>query len=142
MTPQEIYDTVAMALIAQGRPSAVDGDGRINCVYAAPDGARCAVGHLMNDEEINAYGNFEGDISALLKCDEWRGGRMRPLFHDEGYFLKDLQHDHDTYVGLTDEWLDRWKQAMRDTARRYDLNDAVLNESGPVMAAETNEAVS
>jgi hypothetical protein len=44
--------------------------------------------------------------------------------------------------GDTDDWLDRWKQEMRDMARRYDLNDAVLGEAGPVMAAEMSEAVS
>jgi hypothetical protein len=126
MTLQKIFDTVAQALMAQGRPSVIDGNGRINCVYAAADGARCAVGHLMNEDELNTYGNFDGDIFALLnRCNSWG---MRPLFREYAAFLRELQHPHDTPSG-GDDWLDCWKQLMRDVARIHSLSDAVLDNA-------------
>jgi hypothetical protein len=65
----------------------------LTCAYAAPDGCRSAVGHLINDGEVNAYGEFQGNIFELLKRDGFGG-----------------------------------KNVMRDVARVYYLNDALLSE--------------
>jgi hypothetical protein len=46
----------------------------------------------MNDHELNAYGEFQGNIFALLKRDDF-GSRnaMRPVFHLLTDPLKELQ---------------------------------------------------
>jgi hypothetical protein len=77
MTLQEIYDTVARVLIAQGRPSVTDGWSKngpvVTCAYASPDGCRCAIGHLMNYYEVNAYGKFQGAAEGSGRVG-WRHG--------------------------------------------------------------------
>lgn len=47
MEAQEIFDTVAKHLATQGRRAV--GEGR--CLYRTEDGAKCAVGCLISDEE-------------------------------------------------------------------------------------------
>jgi hypothetical protein len=86
--------------------------------------------HLMNDHELNAYGEFQGNIFELLKRDDFRAKNvMRPLFHIHAHLLRDLQLAHDRPIGEPDDWMNRWKELMRDMARRYNLNDAVLSEA-------------
>jgi hypothetical protein len=48
--------------------------------------------HLMNDHELNAYGEFQGNIFELLKRYDF-GSRnaMRPVFHLLTDLLKELQ---------------------------------------------------
>ncbi len=50
MTPQEIFDTAVGGVLKQGHPS-VAADG--SCVYRDPDGAKCAAGFLLTDEEAS-----------------------------------------------------------------------------------------
>jgi hypothetical protein len=54
-------------------------------------------------------------------------GGIRPLFRENAAFQRDLQHAHDTPSG-GDDWLLHCKKEMRDLARNYHLNDAVLSE--------------
>jgi hypothetical protein len=84
----------------------------------------------MNDHKLSAYGEFQGNIFELLKRDDFGGKNvMRPLFHIHGHFLRDLQLAHEP-IGEPDDWMNRWKELMRDMARRDNLNDAVLSEAG------------
>jgi hypothetical protein len=48
-TAQDIFDTVALHLITQGR-RAIDGH---HCRYRAANGDRCAIGALISDEAYN-----------------------------------------------------------------------------------------
>jgi hypothetical protein len=48
-TDQETFDFVVEKLMEQGFPSMKGG----LCVYGEPGGARCAIGHLMGDQECN-----------------------------------------------------------------------------------------
>lgn len=138
MTRQEIFDTVATALLNQGKPAVTQcGDDLFACCYLTEDGDKCAVGHLFNDQEIELFGDFEGGIDTLLegKVED----KIRPLFFQEEQFLTSIQSAHDlpatswdelakrTRVTPPEEWLPKFKKRMREVATYYDLNPASLN---------------
>lgn len=52
MTLQEAFDIMVTRTYAQGRQSYEPGVG---CVYRGSDGLKCAVGHLLTDEQIAKY---------------------------------------------------------------------------------------
>jgi hypothetical protein len=114
MTPQEIFDTVALHLIAQGyQAEGVGGD----CMYRAPDGSKCAVGCLITDEEyvpsmeMVAFGGrgIERQIA-------WP---PRLLVHKR--LLQELQQVHDQD--------DRWRRLHEELYRvalKFELSADVL----------------
>ena len=122
MTAQEIFDTVAHHLIAQGKP-ALSGEG--GCSYRAPDGSKCAIGCLITDEEYSE--EFEDkDIKEVLCI----AGGLRERLGDHETLLFWLQDAHDTrllyYVdGATN--FPAWEERMRAIAKRFGLSDESLN---------------
>lgn len=59
----EVYDKVALHLLAQGK-KAMDDEGA--CIYRAPDGCKCAIGALIPDEVYTD--SMEGvGIEAVMK---------------------------------------------------------------------------
>lgn len=110
MTAQEIFDTVARHLIAQGK-QAVDESGY--CKYRAPDGRRCAAGVLITDEEY--VPNMEG----VMFGDSQVAWPPRLLVHEK--LVRDLQSAHDQ----CEDWRAiRAKLAL--VAARHSLSAEVL----------------
>lgn len=113
MTLQEIFDTVAERLHAQGKASM---DFTERCVYHSPCGARCAVGWLIPDSHYNPA--IEGDeassdrVLAVLK--------QAGIDADEATvdLLIDLQAAHDD--GLTTS-MENWTQRMQYIATERGL---------------------
>lgn len=94
MTPQEIFDTVAVHLIKQGRKS-LDG---LKCRYRAADGCRCAVGALIPDSLYHeAMEGMPVDVLAAAFHSELPG-----WFSDDLQLLQALQRVHD--LNSTGEW--------------------------------------
>jgi hypothetical protein len=60
---EDLIDRAAKALMKQNRRSV---RGNMACVYLAPNGDRCAIGHLLRDGEIQSCGNFRGTVVELL----------------------------------------------------------------------------
>lgn len=89
MTEQDIFDIVYPAMIKQGKP-AIDEKG--NCKYRAPDGSKCAVGHLLEDDEYNP--EIEGNSVEEAGIAHLIPDRLLPHVQ----FLVDLQHAHDVMV--------------------------------------------
>lgn len=59
MTPQEIFDRVVTHLRKQGKKAVIENEfGDISCLYRTPDGLKCAVGCLIEDDEYDP--SFEG----------------------------------------------------------------------------------
>ncbi len=99
MNAQEIFDTVAVHLIKQGKP-AVAHSGQA-CAYKTADGLRCAVGVLISDEEYED--KMEGkSVYTLLGNHKEKLARL--IEHEN--LLATLQNNHDT---------------------RYDPGDAVIS---------------
>ena len=64
---REVFDKVSAHLLAQGRRSAAREGGA--CLYRGPDGLRCAVGCLIDDEHYDP--SLEGQATgATPGCEE------------------------------------------------------------------------
>lgn len=115
MTRQEIFNTVATALLAQGKASYARYGG---CLYRGPDGTKCAVGHLIPDEKyrpsLEGKGAEHADVVRAASIPDGERGFVRKL-----QFL----HDND----LEGYGIDRWKLGMHDCAREYGLDPSVLD---------------
>lgn len=95
MTPQEIFDTVATHLFAQGKRALSIKDTN-NCAYRAPAGSKCAVGCLIPDDVYTL--NMEGvHVSALFyrwpALPEWMSQNRRLLS-----FLQQVHDDPDNWI--------------------------------------------
>ena len=89
-TKQEIFDKSVFGLRGQGGPSfVIDDRGDINCRYRAPNGRKCAVGHVISDADYD--GQFEGRVAAGLPTQlvKYLGGP---------HLIGDLQAAHDEEV--------------------------------------------
>ncbi len=62
MTPMEILDFVENAIVEQGRASVYDcPNGKIECAYRGKDGAKCAMGVVLDDADYTPA--FEGMLA-------------------------------------------------------------------------------
>lgn len=88
-TEQEAFDKVWDWFVVQGKPRSLNEDG--GCAYRGKDGARCAVGVLVPDEEI---GFLQEGPSIWSNSHGW--GRLDSLKGlDKHGFLTPLQACHD-----------------------------------------------
>lgn len=91
MTDQEIFNTVVRALHAQGGPSRRPPQpGEPNtCMYRGPNGRKCAVGHLIRDEDyspaIEGHGLRDLELAVV-----------RNQFREHMVLLELMQNAHDT----------------------------------------------
>ncbi len=125
MNAQEIFDTVAKHLFAQGQQSisreADDKDGW-TCVYRGPNGLKCAVGALISDE-LYVVDMEYNTVGALLTNPRftfptWMHGLKN------GSLLRSLQRVHDEAVNWhTGKVL---REALEGVAKTHDLSAAVL----------------
>lgn len=115
---QQLLNTAVRGVVTQGKLARLEGPRRV-CYYAGDDGSRCAVGHILNDEQIakvkemglNADAGV-GRINEVLEMFP-RGSRQLAL-------LSDLQVAHDEA-----ESIDDFIEGARKIACRYDLEIAV-----------------
>jgi hypothetical protein len=112
MNAQEIFDTVAKHLAAQGCRS-VTPDGE-SCLYRGPGGRMCAVGKLLRENEYK--GSMEGCGVSMLGDDLPR--RLRK--HVE--LLDDLQSAHDDECAGSD-----LVEALRQAAAKRRLSPVILD---------------
>jgi len=103
---QELFNRAYLAIIKQGRPARTE--SRM-CFYRHRDGTKCAIGHLITDEEylpeMEGYG-----VQKLYD----RG--LRPHLD----LLHDLQQAHDQ--SSPDNFIPEFKQRMASIARRHNLD--------------------
>jgi hypothetical protein len=119
-TAQEIFNTVAMHLLVQGR-KAVGKNGK--CVYRSPNGDRCAVGVLISDEEY--LKKMEGKTVVKLLFDEQMPKRLLPHVK----LLAELQAVHDYCCSDADSHefdRDELLRSLRRAAESYGLECDVL----------------
>lgn len=117
MTPQEIFDTVATHLFAQGKQAVSDGA----CVYRAPDGSKCAIGCLIADEfYLSVFEGREVNDLLLLHSDE-----LPDWFDDNCDLLDRLQSIHDRVENFDSS--EQMRFSLRRAAHAYKLSPAVLD---------------
>lgn len=64
-TLQELFDTAVAGLRSQGCQPAFDAE-RETCQYRAPDGKKCAMGHLIPDENYEEHWDRQGFMAFRL----------------------------------------------------------------------------
>lgn len=121
---QEIFDTVWLGLKSQGF------EGSFNttecgpeCAYRGEDGKKCAVGHLISDEDyqldFEGYGFTEDEtcsVDATIRV-------SAKVKREHRKFVSDLQLIHDTCVRSYEgtDIPDQIQKSMRDLAKRHEL---------------------
>lgn len=97
---QAIFDKSVQGILAQGCQSWQVGDhpnaANHGCQYRGPDGLKCAIGHIISDEQMAKYkiregvgvSGFPSALYRELNPDEEDAGKTR-------IFLISLQHAHD-----------------------------------------------
>ena len=89
MTRQEMFDKAYRGLAAQSfRPSKKEGPSG-DCVYRGPNGMKCAVGFLIDDETALRMEGY-GQIKNCFECEI-----AMPFDRKDVEFLSSLQDAHD-----------------------------------------------
>lgn len=131
MNAQEIFDKVALHLLTQNRKSeffdskkARIGEGN-RCAYRGDDGAKCAVGCLINDESYHSNLEGHGVLNSDVLFALMHSGIDVNQRHNK-YMLEGLQGIHDDVV------VSEWKETLKALAHKYKLNtDAIDNLPQP-----------
>ena len=122
MEKQEIFNIVATKLLEQGKPCSVNGI----CRYRYNE-MRCAVGHLLNDDQLDQIIGLQGEtVNALIT---YKGNVVPAYFHVEKIFLRALQTAHDVPARVDsnpDTWLESWKTYMQHIASEYKLDASLV----------------
>lgn len=113
LTKQEAFNLAYRGLKSQGFKSSTI-LGTISCVYRHPDGLKCAVGHIMTDEEYRPNFDEHSGVTAatVARLLNWQ-------IVDEPFqvdFLTRLQEVHDEAANPSDMVL-----RLEDFADSYNL---------------------
>ena len=86
-------------------------DSNGGCLYRGPDGLKCAVGHLLTDEEHNE------DMEHQSALDLYEAGLLPARLDPEQniYFIIELQGIHDDYLPK------EWHRALGELAQEFGL---------------------
>lgn len=135
MNTQQIFDKVATHLLTQNRQAMTLG----GCMYRAEDGAMCAVGCLINDneytEELEGRSlwdeiTYEDGYSTTVR-EAVERSIGRPITMKEYEMLRDLQQVHDgagtDIIGMST--VELWPDALRRVAKQYRLSDKVVDNA-------------
>lgn len=124
---QRTFDIVARKLARQGRPSAVPRltGSTMKCLYLAPNGDRCAAGHLLDltDREMSGLDPFGVLHSPQIKH------LLAEAGHDPSFAAR-MQAAHDVASDGehdSEKWLAAWAVNMRRVAESSGLSVAVLD---------------
>lgn len=128
MTEQEIFNTVATHLFAQGAP-AVSSIGE--CQYRGPNGTKCAIGCLIPDENYTDYSEGYAVVEALEQM-----GLVDQFPHTN--LLSALQSVHDgsdggiysnADVNRSKTWVttENMRLALQEVAELYNLDATILS---------------
>ena len=135
MNTQQIFDKVATHLLTQNRQAMTLG----GCMYRAEDGAMCAVGCLINDneytEELEGRSlwdeiTYEDGYSTTVR-EAVERSIGRPITTKEYEMLRHLQQIHDRAdVGVIGTpSVEQWPDALRRVAKQYSLSDKVVGNA-------------
>lgn len=116
LTRQEMFDKAYIGVVKQGRKSS----SNKGCLYLNPKtGDRCAVGHIFNDEELSACGDFLGGIEGLW---EYKQHEITSFEWGDLGLLEGLQGAHDTWVdGYKADFVTYFKEKAAAVAKHYNL---------------------
>jgi hypothetical protein len=138
LTKQEAFNIAARGIIDQGGPSVTFGQsylggthGLPRCSYRGDSGSKCAIGHLIPDQEYNdRFDSFPMSLVDLCKI-------VENLKEMEISFLNLLQNAHDGAYSEKDvPFLKGYKERMHTIANIHHLNTGVLLDDPPPLPKE------
>lgn len=116
---QDHFNKAYLGVIAQGKPSLNSTDRY--CVYRAPDGSKCAFGHLLKSKDYCKSMDYAGGQSASTAIDTYN----LKGFDDNLDFYDSLQQCHDNAADDHD-FVASFKNRMAVLAKDYGLTVPVI----------------
>lgn len=122
-TMQEAFDKACQSVIKQGCKSSESPiDGSI-CLYRGPNGLKCAIGHLINDEQMVKFNVDDGCTVRELDTDLII--QIIPEYKKEylhvSLFLDCLQIAHD--ISDNNDFVNSFKENANIVAKRFNLKE-------------------
>jgi len=116
LSGQEIYNTVLFKLREQKVQSYSHCLEGYSCLYRGPNGVKCALGHLINDEEY--VPEMEGKSADCLARESFMPKRLLPYLG----LIAGLQTAHDDCMPRSTQGsMDLWEQGMKNIAEQFRL---------------------
>ena len=116
---QDHFNKAYLGVIAQGECSGKISGKNFTCMYLSPTGSKCAVGHILSEQELKDFGGYLGGVKDLWMV---MGYDEDHPFYSDYDFYNDLQDVHDTLQGGSGpEFVMTFKYDMRRFAERYKL---------------------
>lgn len=113
MTPQEMFNKAYIGVMTQGVQSKSNG----SCLYRGPNGTKCAVGFLIDDDVAKAWDDNSGII---VDCNlKLLSAEMEDDFRANMDLLIEMQsiHDSDDF----EDFSTTFKTRMADLAKEQGL---------------------
>lgn len=115
---QEMLDKATQNIITQGCQSLCEN----GCAYRGDNGTKCAVGHLISDEQIIKYNIKEGAAVHCLCSDLFEelapNGKPELVMN----FLKELQEARDSFDERKGDFVEFFIEKANEVANRYGLS--------------------
>ena len=116
---QDHFNKAYLGVIAQGGPSKREFMSGETCAYLGNNGRKCAVGHILTEDELKVMGAFCGSVIDLW--DEFFRDYDHP-FSQDATFYEDMQDAHDEFFEYDEEeFVHRFKVKMMAIALEYNL---------------------
>ncbi len=124
MTPQEIFDKAVLGVLKQGKRSVKDTH---QCAYRGDGGLKCAVGFLIDDDDLaRRMDDYGDDLHFLLAGGSLKSELPNFLYEHRG-LLCALQKAHDR--------LEHWDIGTKivaakfcDVAAEYNLSTTAIDQ--------------
>lgn len=124
MNTEEILSKAIAGVINQGCKSATLGGGEDICKYRGDNNAKCAVGHLIDDEHYSECLECL-PVSACCVLSAVESSLGRPLYDEEEEYLFYLQQCHDSACTGT-HFIEHFKLNIKQFVCAGDLPDYCL----------------
>jgi hypothetical protein len=121
MTAQEIFDRVWTHFVVEGNPRSLGNDGA--CKYRSSNGAKCAVGVLIPDEDYETWMDQSASMTAERVLGDARCPASLRKLKPHRSLLIALQNAHDADHSSSDEPSPRRvdPDGLRVVAKNFDL---------------------
>lgn len=129
MNAQEIFDTAAIGVIRQGKPSL---SNMGNCAYRGKDGTKCAAGFLLSDEVYDPSmdcSSDDGDSTDWEATVKRFRSRLPDHLIEHHDLIKNLQTAHDTAdYSCQPAFIRTFRSALHHIAVSHDLSMDNVNK--------------
>lgn len=129
---QDIFEFTTTELLKQGKASMMSEFGISSCLYRHPDGLKCAVGHLIDDEFYDEEMENQPCQSrivwpSIIKSVQKKYNiDLNELDANLGTVLSFMQVAHDDYLT---KGVELYKKQIVEVAEEFGLSTAFLNEA-------------